>query len=128
MPYRKDLEENAEETQVTEEETVDNGTSNVLSFKSKKEKGARVTLFTIDDEEYTVPAKPSANVTLKFLDELRRTGNEMFAALSLMETMLGKERYQKFLDWDDLEDEQLSEVLEQVVALAMNRVEGDSGK
>jgi len=125
MPYRKDIEN--EETKVDETE-VDNSSTNVLSFKSKKEKGDRVVLFTIDDEEYTVPAKPKANVTLKFLDELRRTGNEMFAALSLMETMLGKEKYQKFLDWEDLEDEQLSEVLEQVVSLAMSRVEGDQGK
>jgi hypothetical protein len=108
------------------EETVDNST--VLSFKSKKTKAERVPLFTIDDETYTVPAKPGANVTLKFLDELRRTGNEMFAALSLLETMLGKEAYQKFLDWEELEDDQLSEVLEQVVALAMKRVEGDAGK
>jgi len=114
-------------TDVTEvEETVDNST--VLSFKSKNGKAARVTLFTIDDEEFTVPAKPGANVTLKFLDELRRTGNEMFAALSLLETMLGKDAYQKFLDWEELEDEQLGEVLEQVVSLAMSRVEEKAGK
>lgn len=111
---------------VEKAETVDNSTG--LEFKSKAEKGARVTLFTIDDTEYTVPAKPGPNVTLKFLDELRRTGNEMFAALSLLETMLGKESYQAFLDWDDLEDSQLSDVLEQVVALAMNRVEENTGK
>lgn len=129
MPYRKDIDEDAAQDAVGRvEETEDNSTSSVLSFKSKKEKANRVVLFTIDDEEYTVPAKPKANVTLKFLDELRRTGNEMFAALSLLETMLGKEKYQKFLDWDDLEDEQLSEVLEQVVALAMSRVEGEAGK
>lgn len=125
MPYRKDLEENTE-AETTEE--VDNSSAKVLSFKSKGEKADRVVLFTIDDEEYTVPAKPKANVTLRFLDELRRTGNEMFAALSLMETMLGKEKYQRFLDWEDLEDDQLSEVLEQVVSLAMSRVEGDQGK
>lgn len=125
MPYRKDIEEEKTVTEPTDE-TVDNST--VLAFKSKKDKADRVVLFTIDDEEFTVPAKPGANVTLKFLDELRRTGNEMFAAMSLMETMLGKEAYQKFLDWEEMEDEQLSDVLEQVVNLAMSRVEDKAGK
>jgi len=112
--------------EVSTDESVDNST--VLDFKSKSEKGARVTLFTIDDVEYTVPAKPGPNVTLKFLDELRRTGNEMFASMSLLETMLGKEKYQEFLDWEDMGDEDLSSVLEQVVQLAMSRVEEQQGK
>jgi hypothetical protein len=116
-------------TEVVEEETeVSNSSESVLAFKSKKEKAPRVTLFSIDGEEFTVPAKPGANVTLRFLDELRRTGNEMFAALSLLETMLGKDKYQQFLDWEELEDEDLSAVLEQVVQLAMNRVEDVAGK
>lgn len=109
------------------EETVDN-TNGPKAYTSSSEKKARVTLFTIDDVEYTVPAKPGPNVTLKFLDELRRTGNEMFAALSLLETMLGKDSYQAFLDWEDLQDDQLSDVLEQVVGLAMNRVDETTGK
>jgi hypothetical protein len=108
------------------EETVDN--SAPIAFKSSGKKAARVTLFTIDDVEYTVPAKPGANVTLKFLDELRSTGNEMFAAMSLLETMLGKEKYQEFLDYDEMDDELLSKVLEQVVTLAMARVEDTAGK
>jgi hypothetical protein len=108
------------------EESVDN--SAPKAYKSSGVKGERVTLFTIDDKEYTVPAKPGANVTLKFLDELRRTGNEMFAALSLMESMLGKDDYADFLDWDDMNDDTMTEVLEQVVQLALARVENTSGK
>lgn len=112
--------------EVETEETVDN--SGPKAYKSTGKKGARVTLFTIDDKEYTVPAKPGPNVTLKFLDELRRSGNEMFAALSLLESMLGKEDYQAFLDWDDLEDDTMGEVIEQVVQLALARVEASTGK
>lgn len=111
-----------------EVETVDNAESGPKAYKSTGKKGARVVLFTIDDKEYTVPEKPGPNVTLKFLDELRRTGNEMFAALSLLETMLGKEDYQAFLDWDELDDETMGEVLEQVVQLALARVESAAGK
>jgi hypothetical protein len=108
------------------EETVDN--SAPLAFKSTGKKVDRVVLFTIDDEEFDVPTKPGVNVTLKFLDEMRRTGNEMFAALSLLETMLGKEAYNKFLDYDEMDDDLMSQVLEQVVAIAMARTEGTSGK
>lgn len=108
------------------EESVDN--SAPKAYKSNAVKGERVTLFTIDDKAYTVPAKPGANVTLKFLDELRRTGNEMFAALSLMQSMLGKEAYEEFLDWDDMSDDVMTEVLEQVVQLALAKVEDSSGK
>lgn len=94
---------------------------------------ARVTLFEYEDEDgkvtvYTVPEKPGPNVTLKFLDELRRTGNEMFASMSLLESMLGKEKYNELLDIEDLEDEDLAAILEVVVRLAMERAEEVTGK
>src|SRR5690242_19949039 len=108
MPYRQDIEETKAETEVEETEAVDNS-SGPKVYKSTGKKAERVVLFTIDDEEFTVPAKPGPNVTLRFLDELRRTGNEMFAALSLMESMLGKDAYAKFLDWEELDDDTMSE-------------------
>jgi hypothetical protein len=128
MPYRKDVEDTAADAvaHIEEDETVDNTSPKV--YKSSGKKAARTTLFTIDDKEYTVPTKPGPNVTLKFLDELRRTGNEMFAALALLETMLGKEDYQAFLDWEEMEDDIMSDVLEQVVQLALARVETSAGK
>lgn len=108
------------------EETVEN--SGPMVIKSSGKKADRIVLFTIDDEEFSVPAKPGPNVTLKFLDEMRRTGNEMFAALGLLEAMLGKEKYQDLLNYEELEDDLLGEILEQVVNLAMSRVEGPAGK
>lgn len=108
------------------DEAVEN--SGPMVIKSSGKKADRVVLFTIDDVEYSVPAKPGPNVTLKFLDEMRRTGNEMFAALGLLEAMLGKEKYQDLLNYDELEDDTLGDILEQVVNLAMSRVEGPAGK
>jgi hypothetical protein len=99
-----------------------------MSFKSSGKKQDRVTLFTIDDVEYTVPAKPGVNVTLKFLNEMRKSNNEMFAAMALLETMLGAKAYNDLLEYDELQDEQLSAILEQVVALAMDRVDDTAGK
>lgn len=94
---------------------------------------ARVTLFEYEDEDgnvtdFTVPEKPGPNVTLKFLDELRRTGNEMFASMSLLESMLGKVKYNELLDIEDLEDDDLAAILEAVVKLAMERAEEVTGK
>lgn len=123
MPYRKELDS---KTDTPEDETMDN--SGPVAYKSAEDVPDRTVLFTIDDEEFTVPTKPGPNVTLKFLDELRRTGNEMFAALSLLETMLGKEKYNKFLDWDGMQDETLTAVLDQVTTLALARTEDSSGK
>jgi hypothetical protein len=110
----------------TETEAVDN--SGPIVVKSSGKARERVVLFTIDDEEFSVPAKPGVNVTLKFLNEMRKSGNDMFAALGLLEAMLGQEKYDKLLDYDELEDELLGRILEQVVKLAMDRVEETSGK
>jgi len=109
-----------------EEEVVDN--SGPIVVKSSGKKKDRVVLFTIDDVEYSVPAKPGVNVTLKFLNEMRKSGNEMFAALGLLEAMLGEEKYNELLDYEELEDELLGQILEQVVKLAMDRVEENQGK
>lgn len=109
-------------------EEVDNSTGGPLVIKSSGKARERVVLFTIDEDEFSVPAKPGPNVTLKFLDEMRRTGNEMFAALGLLEAMLGKDKYQELLDYEELSDELLGTILEQVVKLAMDRVEAVAGK
>lgn len=115
---------------VTAEEEIANTVSNSgpIVVKSSGKPKARIVLFTIDDVEFSVPAKPSASVTLRFLDEMRRTGNEMYAAMSLLEAMLGKEKYQDLLAYDELEDELLGEILSQVVELAMGTVDVVAGK
>lgn len=112
--------------EVTEEEVVDN--SGPMIVKSSGKAQERVVLFTIDDEEFTVPKKPGVNITLKFINEMRKSNNEMFAALGLLEAMLGTAKYNQLLDYDELEDDLLSKILEQVVKLAMDRVEETSGK
>lgn len=109
-----------------EEETVDN--SGPIIVKSSGKAAERVVLFTIDGVEFTVPKRPGVNMTLKFLNEMRKSKNEMFAALGLLEAMLGEEKYNELLDYEELEDDLLGEILEQVVKLAMDRIEDESGK
>jgi hypothetical protein len=88
----------------------------VIELKSNKDKGGRVLLFTIDGEEFTIPDKPPFKVALKFLNESKRSGNEMFAALQLLEDMLGKESYAKLLDFDGLTDDVMASILDQCIA------------
>ena len=109
-----------------EVETVENGGPIVVKSSGKAQE--RVVLFTIDDEEFTVPKRPGVNLTLKFLNEMRKSKNEMFAAMSLLEAMLGEEKYNQLLDYDELEDDLLGQILEQVVKLAMDRIEDEAGK
>jgi hypothetical protein len=116
-------------------EEVDNNSDVTTPRRIKKGARAveRITLFEYEEEdgtviEFKVPRKPGPNVTLKFLNELRKSGNEMFAAMSLLESMLGKEKYDELLDIEDLEDEDLADILEVVVKLAMERAEEVGGK
>lgn len=115
-----------EATESEETESVDNSGPIVIKHSGKV--AERVVLFTIDDEEFDVPAKPGVNITLKFLNEMRKSNNEMFAALGLLEAMLGEEKYTELLDFDELDDDLLGKILEQVVKLAMDRVEATTGK
>jgi len=116
-------------------EEVDNNSDVTAPRRIKKgsRNAPRVTLFEYEDEDgnvtvYTVPEKPGPNVTLKFLNELRKSGNEMFASMSLLESMLGKEKYDELLEIEDLEDDDLAAILEAVVKLAMERAEEVTGK
>lgn len=87
----------------------------VIELKSDQAKGDRVVLFTIDGEEFTIPEKPPFKVALKYMNESKRSGNDMFAALQLLEDMLGKEAYDRLLNFDGLTDELVGEILEQCI-------------
>ncbi|MEU5197290.1 hypothetical protein AB0G86_25115 [Streptomyces scabiei] len=87
----------------------------VIELKSTKDTGKRIVLFTIDGEEYSIPDKPPFKVALKFMNESKRSGNEMFAALQLLEDMLGKKAYSELLDFDGLTDDLMASILEQCI-------------
>lgn len=100
----------------------------VLEFKSKKGKKDRVVLFKIDDEEFTVPKKPGMGTVMRYLNVARKTGNDLFAAQALVEELLGSEAWDKFLNWEDLDDEIMGAVIEKCVNLAVASVEETKGK
>ncbi|MFJ4626172.1 hypothetical protein [Streptomyces sp. NPDC088847] len=90
----------------------------IVELKSDQEAGERIPLFTIDGVEYTIPAKAPFKVALKFMNEAKRSGNDTYAALQLLEDMLGKDAYEKLLDFDGLTDDLMGEILTQCIERA----------
>lgn len=113
---------------MAEAKTVDNSQADVLSFTSKKQDKNRVVLFTIDDEEFDVPAKPGMGTVMRYLNVARKTGNDLFAAQALVEELLGEEKWDKFLNWPDLDDAIMGKVIEKCVAVAVASVEDTEKK
>lgn len=107
---------------------VEDTKDDVLSFKSKKQEKDRVVLFTIDDEEFTVPKKPGMGTVMRYLNVARKSGNDLFAAQALVEEMLGEDKWDTFLNWEDLDDEIMGKVIEKCVGIAVASVEDTKGK
>jgi len=86
-----------------------------------------VTLFSIDGEEYRVPAKPRVNVALKYLTNAREFG-EQLAQMMLLEELLGPEGYKALSEYDELTSEQLNEVADLAAKLTLGGLESGNGK
>lgn len=99
-----------------------------IIVKSKNEKQDRIVLFTIDDQEFTVPAKPGMKVALKFLNQMKKSDNEMFGMLQLLQDMLGDDQYEKLLNYDELTDDLVGKIAEQCVTLALGSGKEQTGK
>lgn len=113
----------------TQADNTETEGAKVLQFKSKKDKkDKRTLLFTLDDEEFTVPTKPGMGTVMRYLNVARKTGNDLMAAQSLVEELLGEDKWDKFINWPDLDDETMGAVISQCVALAIASVENTAAK
>lgn len=85
-----------------------------------------IDLFTLDGHTYTIPAKPSASITLRYLKNLRTQG-ENHAAGVLLEDLLGEDGYNALMNYEDLTMEQLQHVLAAAQKHMLGAIE-ESGK
>jgi hypothetical protein len=69
-----------------------------------------VTLFTIGDKEYLIPAKPKVNIALRYLKNVRDKGDDI-AAAELMAELLGEDGFNDLAEYDDLTPEQFEAVV-----------------
>lgn len=82
-----------------------------LSTERPPDADERVTLFYLDDKEFTIPARPRANLSLQYLDKVKNEGSE-YANAWLMEQMLGVEGYEALMNHEYLEPEQLKTIMD----------------
>lgn len=81
-----------------------------LDDAQKVDETETVPLFVLDGKTYTIPAKPKANITLKYLRNIRTMGEDI-AAGELLEGLLGSEGYEALMNHDDLTMDQFQQVM-----------------
>lgn len=88
---------------------------------------ARVPLFKLDGEEFTIPAQPKATIALRYLYDVRVKGEDI-AASRLLESLLGEEGFQALMNHESLTFTQLQQVMavaQQVVLGAVEEAQGN---
>lgn len=79
----------------------------------------RIILFFIGEKAYSIPKQPRANVALKYLRDLRDSGDEI-AQANMLAGLLGEEGFNALCDSEDV----LTEQFEAIVNIAAARVLG----
>ncbi len=85
------------------------------SAKAKPEE--RRPLFSIDGEEFTVPAKISERIVFLGMDSIRTEGSATFASMRLMELVLGIGQYRRLTELYEQEaitEEQFGQIVDMV--------------
>lgn len=85
-----------------------------------------VTLFSIDDREYKIPARPRANLALRHLGLVRELGADM-ANVGLLHELLGAEAFDALAGCEVMTQDQLADIGNAVMRLTMGPLEGVSG-
>ena len=90
-------------------------------------KQTRVEAFEIDGKVYSIAAKPKVNTALRYLHISRVQGTE--AGIDYMlGILLGAEAYEALMAFDDLTEEQLTEVITMASKIMAGAVEAPKGK
>lgn len=102
---------------------------NIVSLRSavNPPQDQRVPAFSINGTVYTIATRPKTNAGLKYI-HLARTRGQEIAVDFMLETLLGKEGYQALMDFDDLTEQNLTEVIEAASKIMLGAVEGPKGK
>ncbi len=103
--------------------------SNIVSLRSaiNPAEGERVPAFAIDGKVYTIATRPKTNAGLKYI-HLARTRGQEIAVDFMLETLLGKEGYEALMNFDDLTEAQLEDVMKAASRIMLGAVEAPKGK
>jgi hypothetical protein len=102
---------------------------NIVSLRSAINPPAdqRVPAFSINGEVYTILTRPKTNAGLKYI-HLARTRGDAVAVDFMLETLLGRDGYQALMDFDDLTEDNLKDVMEAASRIMLGTVEGPKGR
>jgi hypothetical protein len=70
----------------------------------------RIEAFSINGKVYSINPKPKTNAALRYVHLARTRGSEI-AIDYMLEVLLGREGYEALMDFDDLTEEQLEQVI-----------------
>lgn len=82
----------------------------------------QVELFKLNGHSYTIPNKARANVSLKYLNLLRKEGDAAASAY-LLTTLLGDEAFDALTEYDDLTQDQFTAVVEAAQKVVLGNLE-----
>lgn len=104
------------------------GSPKVIALKGKKDRVEdRVTLFSIDDTEYTIPTRVRPNHGLQIMHVFRQQG-ETAGVSFMLEVLLGTDGYNALMNFDDLEDDDLETIIEVAFKLVQDSQVSDKTK
>lgn len=100
----------------------------IVSLKSVPDRAeTRILAFEIDDAQYSIPASVPTNKALRYAHISRTQGTE--AGIDFMlETLLGVEGYEALMNFDDLTEENLLDVIRKCQEVMTGAIETPKGK
>jgi hypothetical protein len=97
--------------------------------KTAAERGPeeRVVLFSLDDQEFTIPRKFPVNLGLKVIRTMRKRG-EAIAMAELLEEVIGEDAYEALVNYPDITNDDIARLMQIVNDLALGSLDGPKGR
>ena len=100
----------------------------VIKTRSDEERAADgvITLFSIDDVDYTIPKRPRVNLAFKYLGNLKSMG-EAEANAQLLTDLVGEEGFTALTECEDVTPEQFGRIMSGAAKMTMGSLEAAQG-
>jgi len=85
----------------------------------------KLTLFRLNEQDYKVDARPPVTLALRYLDDLRKHGEDL-AVAKMLPALLGETGWSALLAEEDLTGEEFEAVVKAASSLVMGSLEGQA--
>lgn len=87
---------------------------------------ATVELFELNGTTYSIPAKPKAHLSVRYLFQVRDLGEDV-ASANLLASVLGEDGFRALSDYEDLTPDDFKQIMEAVKEVVMGGQENAMG-